>query len=175
MFFREMGTCSVQTVDVSLPLSSLTGEQLEDALSVAPANESKLFRNRGMFDLIVMYDNDSQLFGTSISPMSTAVRVIYETAIHQMLKRPPVILVGGLKAWQEMFPGEVASDSSDLNGLDMGRVKISSPLNSIKSTLPVSQDNIPHGVGTSSVHELWSPAPSPRSMHLMDQISEDKR
>ncbi|EJC99956.1 cysteine proteinase [Fomitiporia mediterranea MF3/22] len=106
----------------------LTSEKLEDALVVAPQHESAVFRNRDKFDLVVMYDWDSESFGASVAPLATAVRIIYETAFQRSLKRPPVILVGGLKAWVATFPSEVARDEAIASvELDMERMKLSSP------------------------------------------------
>lgn len=88
----------------------MTGEQLEDSLSVAPQEEYALFRNRDKFDLVVLYDADSENYGPAISPMSAAVRIIYETAFRRALKRNPVLLVGGLRAWKSVYPAEVTSE-----------------------------------------------------------------
>ena len=92
-------------------LLRLTGEQLEDSLAVAPSKEYTLFRNREKFDLVVLYDADSENYGTAISPMSAVVRIIYETAFQRILKRNPVLLVGGLRAWKNAYPAEVVSES----------------------------------------------------------------
>lgn len=153
---------------------------MEDALSVAPSSEHAHFLNRENFDLVVMYDNNSQSFGASISPMSVAVRVIYETAIHHMLKRPPVILVGGLRAWLDAFPNEVASEGVGAAIISMGRMSLSSssmsPVIGGKPGLPNgTSDGVSRGIGSSSPQEIRSPTSSSHGTHAMDQIPEGSR
>ena len=145
----------------------MTGEKLEDALSVAPQRESTLFRNRDKFDLVVMYDEESQTFGPSISPMDIAVRIIYENAFRRMLKHSPVILVGGLKAWRTAFPAEIAQEDAVTNlSIDMEHLKMS---NATNGTI------LANGVADLS-QEPWSPTMQHRSSPFgMGQIPEDSR
>lgn len=118
----------------------MTGERLEDSLSVAPRHESALFRNRNQFDLVFMYDESSESFGASISPMSIAVRVIYEYEFNKMLKKPPIILVGGFKAWKSLYPTEVTRDDATPSpDVDIGRKQLRT-LDSSASSSSQSQD-----------------------------------
>jgi ubiquitin carboxyl-terminal hydrolase 8 len=48
--------------------------------------------------------------------MSAAVRIIYETAFQRILKRNPVLLVGGLRAWKNAFPAEVVAEADAQTG-----------------------------------------------------------
>lgn len=41
--------------------------------------------------------------GSSDSPLSVLVRLIGEQAIEKMLKRMPMLLVGGIEAWRREF------------------------------------------------------------------------
>lgn len=67
---------------------------------LSPAAEQALFRNRSDFDLIVMYDDEStDLVGNS--PIATLSHSIFENESHRPLKRPPMLLIGGLRAWKE--------------------------------------------------------------------------
>lgn len=132
-----------------------------------------LFQNREKFDLVVMYDADSQSFGPSIAPMSAAVRVIYETEFKRMLKHPPVILVGGLRAWRAAYPTEVEGMRDEAPApldKDMGRLQLSSPTTN-GSTSPALNGS------ADSPHELWSPTLQQHRSgpFTMDQISEDPR
>lgn len=139
-------------------------------MAVAPASEHAHFRKREDFDLVVLYDNDSQTFGPSISPMSIVNRIIYENAIHSnILKRPPVILVGGLKAWQESFPNEIISEGVDDVKVDMHRMSLSSTINGVHIN-GVKQ----FGSGQNSYPDNISSSLSSRSSP-MDQIPEDNR
>ncbi|KAH8110726.1 cysteine proteinase [Phellopilus nigrolimitatus] len=153
----------------------LTSDKLEDALSVAPQRESTLFRNRDKFDLVVMYDAGSENFGSSIAPMSVAVRVIYETAFRRVLKRPPVILVGGLKAWGMTFPDEVAQDDGARTlDFDLKPLELRSP--SIVNGTAGAAANVHtsvNGRNESTPEDVRSPTAQPRYPYAMDQIPED--
>ena len=82
---------------------SVTGETIEDTLSVAPRDEWVLFCNRDKFDLVAIYDDASETPGPPDAPLSRLIRAIYETAFRKILKRVPVILIGGLEAWKREF------------------------------------------------------------------------
>jgi ubiquitin carboxyl-terminal hydrolase 8 len=73
---------------------------IEDSLSIAPQNERVPFMNRDKFDLVVMYDDGSDAFGPAHSAFMALGRAIYENAFRKMLKKMPVLLVGGLRAWK---------------------------------------------------------------------------
>ncbi|KAJ7781910.1 ubiquitin carboxyl-terminal hydrolase 4 [Mycena maculata] len=85
---------------VVLMRSGLTAERLEDSMFNAPTNETTMFKNRDKFDLIVVYDQSSQTMGPSTSPMSILVRLISEQAFTKLLRRMPMMLVGGFDAWR---------------------------------------------------------------------------
>ena len=101
VFFVIVGWCSLMNL---LP-TSLTAESLENAMVVAPRQESSLFGNRDKFDLIAIYDNSSSAFipGSEILPISVLVRLIFEQAFRRTLKRMPMLLVGGIDAWKKEF------------------------------------------------------------------------
>ncbi|KAJ7140302.1 ubiquitin carboxyl-terminal hydrolase 4 [Mycena crocata] len=94
---REAVVCVEPVV---LGRSGLTAERLEDSMVNAPTNETTMFKNRDKFDLIVVYDQSSQTLGPSSSPMSILVRLISEQAFTKLLKRMPMMLVGGFDAWR---------------------------------------------------------------------------
>lgn len=68
---------------------------------VGPRQEHSLFFNRDKFDLVAVYDGSSTSLGGENSPLATLVRVIYEQAFRKMLKRMPMMLVGGISAWKK--------------------------------------------------------------------------
>jgi hypothetical protein len=68
---------------------------------ISPPTEQVLFKNRSRFDLIIMYDERSTSLGSVSSPISALSRSIFENEFHRPLKRPPMLLLGGLKAWKE--------------------------------------------------------------------------
>ncbi|KAH8995056.1 cysteine proteinase [Lactarius hatsudake] len=96
---------------------NVSGQTIEDSLTVAPRDEWVLFCNRDKFDLIAIYDDASETPGPPDAPLSRLERAIYETAFRKILKRVPVLLIGGLEAWKHEF-GErelvVADASSQL-------------------------------------------------------------
>lgn len=155
---------------------SLTGERLEDSLSVAPRQESALFLNRDKFDLLVIYDEDSESFGRPGSPLSLVVRVIFENEFRRVLKKPPVILVGGMRAWKAAFPSDViknekqetytngmnGTQSSHMNGNTYNdssprneKVKYGLPSNP-KSGLQPTYTGSGHAIPDVH-HEIWTP------------------
>ena len=150
----------------------LDGNKLEDSLSVAPSHEASLFRNRDRFDLVVMYDDASESLGSAGSPLSTVMKVIFETAINKPLKRPPVILVGGLKAWREQFPHMTASSvpfnpSTSMNKLtdltntmslhDSSRSERRYGLPSSPKANLQKLNGITYSKSADSAHEIWTP------------------
>jgi hypothetical protein len=62
-----------------------------------------LFCNRDKFDLIAIYDDSSETPGPPDAPLARLERAIYETAFRKILKRVPVLLIGGLEAWKHEF------------------------------------------------------------------------
>lgn len=82
---------------------SVSGQTIEDSLAVAPRDEWVLFCNRDKFDLIAIYDDASEIPGPPDAPLSRLVRAIYETAFRKILKRVPVLLIGGFEAWKREF------------------------------------------------------------------------
>lgn len=85
----------------NISFCSVTADALENSMVVGPRQEASLFSNREKFDLVAVYDDSSTSFGLENSPLSTLVRVISEQAFRKMLKRMPMMLVGGIAAWKK--------------------------------------------------------------------------
>ncbi|CAK5267757.1 unnamed protein product [Mycena citricolor] len=97
---------------VVLSRAGLTADRLEDSMASAPTNETTMFKNRDKFDLIVVYDQSSQSLGPPSAPMAILVRLISEQAFTKMLKRMPMVLIGGLDAWRrDIGDNEVTSST----------------------------------------------------------------
>ncbi|KAF8202403.1 ubiquitin carboxyl-terminal hydrolase 4 [Pholiota molesta] len=79
----------------------VTAEALENSMVVGPRQEASLFGNRDKFDLVAVYDESSKTFGNEHSPLTVLVRAISEQAFKKMLKRMPMLLVGGIEAWKK--------------------------------------------------------------------------
>lgn len=87
--------------------SGMSAEELEDRLVVSPSTEQVLFEQRNEFDLVVYYDQKTRstqfLMGPPTGHDASALRAlhdtIYEFNYYKPLRRPPVMLSGGLDAW----------------------------------------------------------------------------
>ncbi|KAK7025134.1 ubiquitin carboxyl-terminal hydrolase 4 [Favolaschia claudopus] len=91
--------------------TGMNAEKLEDSMVNAPTSETTMFKNRDKFDLVVLYDQSSQNAGPTNSPMSILMNLISETAFTKLLKRMPMVLVGGLDGWRKDM-GEQATVAS---------------------------------------------------------------
>jgi ubiquitin carboxyl-terminal hydrolase 8 len=70
---------------------------------IAPNNEYNLFMGRDKFDIVAVCDESSKSFGSTSTPLSTLLRLISEQAFKRMLKRMPMLVVGGVEAWKKDF------------------------------------------------------------------------
>ncbi|KAG5438502.1 hypothetical protein PCANB_002606 [Pneumocystis canis] len=87
---------------------NISGDQLEESLIISPLLEQKIFSDRHKFDLVVYYDWDSKndnLDGDIFQKEKAHVlhnlnKAIVNFGGHKKpLKKTPVLLLGGLKAW----------------------------------------------------------------------------
>jgi hypothetical protein len=66
-----------------------------------------LFRNRGDFEAVVFYDqNSSQLDWIAAFPLKIFAEAIYEKEFRILLKNMPRMLVGGWDAWVKFTDGD---------------------------------------------------------------------
>lgn len=90
--------------------SGISAEELEDRLVVSPGAEQALFERRNEFDLVVYYDQKTRstafLTGAPTGNDAFALRAlhdtIYEFNYYKPLRRPPVMLLGGIEAWEDL-------------------------------------------------------------------------
>ena len=90
--------------------SGISAEELEDRLVVSPGAEQALFEQRNEFDLVVYYDQRTRstafLSGAPAGNDAFALRAlhdtIYEFNYYKPLRRPPMMLIGGLEAWEDL-------------------------------------------------------------------------
>ena len=130
---------------------------------IAPRQEASLFDNRDKFDLVAVYDGSSTSFGDINTPLSTLVRVINEQAFRKMLKRMPMILVGGIEAWKrEVGETELMKGSPPLEiqrpipTRDLPSSLLSS--NSNGNNLFFNDTGLDHNnAGNVDPHEVWTP------------------
>lgn len=140
----------------------MTSATIESALIVSPSSERALFSNRAKFELVVMYDASSVQYTTA---MSNLARAIFETDFTQSLKRPPVLLVGGLEAWKGEI-GEEGSHSSSRS--HESGTKESPPMSNNVSIGSYSNANssIPQSSNSVSIISTSHPTHTPPSSNV---------
>lgn len=133
---------------------SLTSDKLEESMVIAPKPEANLFMNRDKFDIVAVCDQDSKLFAADKSPLSILVEVISEQAFKKMLKRMPMLVVGGFAAWKKEF-GEDGLARDEIDGFF---VPPASPSLTLPGVLDTQHQDIIAASGS-----LHSPKPIPSS------------
>ncbi|KAL8909490.1 MAG: hypothetical protein Q9207_000170 [Kuettlingeria erythrocarpa] len=117
--------------------SGLSAEEFEETLVVSPPTELELFERRNEFDFVVYYDqhtlSDSFLSGPPHRTTSFAMRTLHDT-IHEFnyyrpLRRPPLMLRGGLDAWIDLVgnAGLAQSNTAALIGSTRQRGSVAKP------------------------------------------------
>jgi len=134
-----------------------------------------LFCNRDKFDLIAIYDDVSETPGPPDAPLARLIRAIYETAFRKILKRVPVLLIGGLEAWKREFgdqelvveqaPVAPVSVTTPLSPPAAAETYVPSlPQPPVSQLAPISRTSPPGAVTTSTQPEVVrSLPPVPRS------------
>lgn len=117
------GQVDCVTIAPHLLTPSLSSQQLADSLP-----RTSPFHNRHLYDLVVVYDAASAGWADPNADGARAVnRAVYEREFGgKMLKRAPVLLVGGWDAWRATEEGQAAPPtqpplkSPGLNGIGAG-------------------------------------------------------
>lgn len=147
---------------------------------IGPRQEASLFGNRDKFDLVAVYDHSSTTFGSEKSPLNVVVRLIYEQAFRKMLKRSPIMLVGGFEAWKrDIGDAEIVRGHSPI---DMHKpVPSRTPSNALLSNGNGHISMNPYTNGTSHTpdaqpsHELWTPTQSRMDTGYSNSSTGDHR
>lgn len=100
---------NVLCVEPSSIRLDMSAEQLLDTLVLSPDIEQALFENRDKYDLVVYYDQSSldasflnrPVSGRNEETLRSLYNALYEFT-EKPLKRPPVMLMGGLDAWIQL-------------------------------------------------------------------------
>ncbi|EUC59103.1 ubiquitin carboxyl-terminal hydrolase, partial [Rhizoctonia solani AG-3 Rhs1AP] len=103
---------------IVLGRKGMSAKELQEALIISSKTERSLFEQRSAFDLVVLTDASSTEFKDPTTPLNLLFRIIYETEFLKPLRRSPVFLYGGIKAWADEigeFRGEdmVVAPSTD--------------------------------------------------------------
>ncbi|MCJ1294440.1 ubiquitin-specific protease doa4 [Xylographa carneopallida] len=116
------------------PLSlraGISGEDLEERLVVSPESEEILFKHRDEYDLVVYYDastsNNHFLEGPLNISSAPALRALheclYQFSHYKKLRRPPVVLLGGLNAWIDLVGPQALQTSRTAAQMGSARSK----------------------------------------------------
>ncbi|TGO23078.1 hypothetical protein BPAE_0145g00270 [Botrytis paeoniae] len=87
----------------------MSAEDLGEGIVLSPEPEQRLYDQRHTFDLIVYYDQSSMPINTEHVPgeplnhLQHFSKIIYDHAYDHRLKRRPMLLVGGLDSWIDLF------------------------------------------------------------------------
>ena len=114
------------------PLSlraGISAEDLEDRLVVSPESEEILFKQRDEYDLVVYYDastsNNHFLEGPLNISTAPALRALHECLYtfshYKKLRRPPVVLLGGLDAWIDLVGPQALQTSRTAAQMGLAR------------------------------------------------------
>lgn len=115
----------------------VSAEELEESLVISPAKEVDLFERRNEFDFVVYYDqrteSDRFLSGAPSATDGFALRALHDTLYefnaYKPLRRPPVMLIGGLDAWIDLVGHQAlqVSSTAALVGPPKSRAPIPKP------------------------------------------------
>lgn len=146
---------------------------------IAPKSESALFNNRDKFELVVVYDQSSISF--SSNPLfGTLVQTIYERAFKKMLKRAPMILIGGMDAWKrdigdaEIVRGGNSHTEAHRTGSDIIAQPSPMPFGSPNSNNPYLNGTASSVSTPSEQYQVWHPSPNHRPQYSLDYMSHSR-
>jgi ubiquitin carboxyl-terminal hydrolase 8 len=89
----------------------MTDDQIQDTLILSPDIEQSLFARRDKFDLVVYYDQSTTSTSFLSRPLGSSsedgLRILFdamwELCVDKQLKRPPLMLVGGVDSWADLL------------------------------------------------------------------------
>ncbi|KAF4125536.1 ubiquitin carboxyl-terminal hydrolase 8 [Geosmithia morbida] len=101
-----------------LAREDLSADSIAESLIISPDPESSLFEKRNDYDLVVMYDQDSEEIPRfPRSQDDLAISSLHRALLHlnygRELKQPPRLLRGGIDAWVDLMgPGSLQATSA---------------------------------------------------------------
>ena len=98
----------------------MSAEDIQNSLVLSPDIEQALFDRRNRYQMIVYYDqstrNSAFLSKPDISESEEALKIFYDAVVEfnfeRPLQRPPLLLEGGIDAWEDLL-GQPALKTSD--------------------------------------------------------------
>ena len=109
--YGHVNASSIMCIEPVSLRTGISAEELEERLVVSPHSELTLFERRNEFDYVVYYDqgttSDQFLRGAPTNKVAFALRLLHDTLhefnYYKQLRRPPIMLLGGLDAWIDIF------------------------------------------------------------------------
>ncbi|KAF2083699.1 ubiquitin carboxyl-terminal hydrolase 2 [Saccharata proteae CBS 121410] len=101
---------TIMNIEPTALRPNMSANELQEALVLSPDEEQDIFERRSDFDLVVYYDQST----ASASYLKKAQRTqseamlkylydaLYEFNDDKPLQRPPILLMGGLDAWEDL-------------------------------------------------------------------------
>jgi ubiquitin carboxyl-terminal hydrolase 8 len=92
-----------------LARGDVSAAQIEESMGIAPDEEMQAFEQRGKFDVVVFYDQDSEEMPRqpSQNTQQTILYTLYQALAHYNydgeLRNAPKLLAGGVDAWVDVF------------------------------------------------------------------------
>ncbi|KAF2434124.1 cysteine proteinase [Tothia fuscella] len=89
----------------------MNDENIQDTMILSPDSEQSLYAKRDQFDLVIYYDQStldtSFLTNAQRSENEDVLRILFdamwELNVDKQLKRPPLLLVGGIEGWADLL------------------------------------------------------------------------
>lgn len=120
---------SIMCIEPASLQDDISAEQLQDRLVISPDEELALYDRRHEFDVVIYYDDDTKtnkfLDRYNPNPYELALKRLY-TILHDFneekpLKRPPIFLMGGIMAWQDLVGPQSLKTSQTLSVVASGQ------------------------------------------------------
>ena len=138
---------------------------------IAPRQETSLFDNRDKFDLVTVYDGSSKSFGDANTPLSTLVRAISEQAFRKILKRMPMMLVGGIEAWKKEV-GETELVRGTSPPLEIQRPILRKPNG---NSYFLNGHGLDNSANIVDPHEVWTPPQKSEEVTMNGSVPVEHR
>ncbi|KAK3071120.1 ubiquitin-specific protease doa4, partial [Teratosphaeriaceae sp. CCFEE 6253] len=115
-------TRQILCVDPLALRPGMSAEEVGERLVLSADAEQEMWRRRGEYDFVVYYDQATQNVASVCGGLRWLREALAEFNSEGVLKRPPVLLRGGLEAWVEMTGRQaLATSESGVRRVGKGR------------------------------------------------------
>lgn len=110
---------SIMCIEPTAMRREMSAEELQDSLVLSPDDEQSMFERRDTFDLVVYYDQNTAsnhyLSRSSRNDSEQALKYLHDTLYEfnqeKPLQRPPILLSGGIDAWEDIVGRQALATS----------------------------------------------------------------